>query len=167
MIKLNVFCNKPYPKVNIEYPSQKYAELLSHVYASNESELTATHLYVYQSIVLERKYPEIARTLLEISKVEMHHLKLLGETIQKLGELPIFADQSFHMETYWNGNDVYYDTDLKTILEIDIESERRAIHDYQMLINVIDDVYIKELLERIILDEQIHIEIFLEFFKRI
>ena len=53
------------------------------------------------------------------------------------------------------------------MLEIDIESERRAIHDYQMLLTVINDDYIKELIERIILDEQIHLQIFLELAKMI
>lgn len=73
----------------------------------------------------------------------------------------------FNLKTYWNSNDVYYDADLKTILEIDIESEKRAIHDYQMLLTVINDCYIKELIERIILDEQIHLQIFLELAKMI
>ena len=159
---MKVFSDKPYPQVKVLRENKEYANLLSHMYASNESELTEILLYVYQSMILENTDKEIAKILLDISKVEMHHLYLLGQTIKDLGKTPIYADCNFNMLTYWNSNDVYYDTDLKTILEIDIESEKRAIHDYQMLLNVIDDCYIKALLERIILDEQIHLQIFLE-----
>lgn len=166
MIILNVLSDKPYPKITIERPNKEVAGLLSHVYASNESELTAIHQYSFQSMILKTEYPDIARILLEISKVEMNHLYLLGQTIHQLGSVPIFADCNFNMETYWNGFDVYYDVDLKTILEIDIESEQRAIHDYQMLKTTIKDCEIKALIERILLDEQIHLEIFLQLYKQ-
>ena len=162
---MKVYSDIPYPKIQVSKKSKETANLLSYVYASNESELTQILLYVYQSMVLENVNQEIAQSLLEISKVEMHHLYLLGNTIQALGSSPIYADCNFNMKNYWNSDDVYYDTDLKTILEIDIESEKRAIYDYQMLLNVIDDCYIKNLLERIILDEQIHLQIFLELSK--
>ena len=164
---MKVFSDKPYPQAKVVKENKEYANLLSHVYSGSESELTEILLYVYQSMVLENTNQEIAKILLEISKVEMHHLYLLGSTIKNLGSNPIYADCNFNLKTYWNSNDVYYDTDLNTMLEIDIESERRAIHDYQMLLTVINDDYIKELIERIILDEQIHLQIFLELAKMI
>ena len=162
---MRFYSDLPYPKVEVVKENKESAKLLSHVYAGSESELTEILLYVYQSMILEDSEPEISKILLNISKVEMHHLYLLGSLIKDLGLNPIYADNNFNLKTYWNSNDVYYDTDLKTILEIDIESEKRAIHDYQMLLTVIDDCYVKELLERIILDEQIHLQIFLELSK--
>ena len=162
---MKFFSDKPYPPVKIVKQNLQTAKLLSHVYASNESELTQILTYVYQRIILEKTDKDIAKILLDISKIEMHHLFLLGQVINSLGAPPIYADCNFDLKTYWNGNDVYYDCDLKTILEIDIESEKKSIHDYQMILNVIDDYYIKNLIERIILDEQIHLQIFLELAK--
>ena len=162
---MNVRSDMPYPKVKVLKENKEYARLLSHAYASNESELTIVHLYIYQSVILEDKNPEIAKILKEIAKVEMHHLYLLAAAIKKLGCDPIFADCNLYMESYWNSNYVYYDTDLNLILEIDIDSEKRAIHDYQMLLTTINDSYLKQLINRIILDEQIHLEIFLQLYK--
>ncbi len=159
--------NKAYPDIKVERPSLKNANLLSHIYASNESELTQIHEYMYQSMVLYKIDPEISKILSQIGKVEMKHLQLLGLTIKALGKDPIYADCNFNLENYWNSNDVYYDTDLKTILEIDIEREKKAIYDYKMLLCTIDDIYIKELIKRIILDEEIHLEIFKNLYKQL
>lgn len=58
------------------------------------------------------------------------------------------------------GDYVYYDMDLKTILDINIESEQQAIYNYQMVLSVIDDIYLKENIARILEDEYLHLEIF-------
>ena len=50
--------------------------------------------------------------------------------------------------------------DLKTILDINIESEQQAIYNYQMVLSVIDDIYLKENIARILEDEYLHLEIF-------
>ena len=54
----------------------------------------------------------------------------------------------------------YYDMDLATILEINIEEEQQAIYNYQMVLNVIEDIYVKEIIKRILKDEYLHLEIF-------
>lgn len=156
--KMNCQINKPYPKPKVEKKSPETAQVLSHIYASNVSEMTAIHQYIYQTLVVDNE--EFSRILKNIAMTEMHHLELLGSTIYLLGCLPVYADCSFHNVRYWNGNDVYYDKDIKTILEINIEAEKEAIHNYQMVLTVIDDIYIKELIHRILEDEYLHLEIF-------
>lgn len=165
--KVKVYVNKPYPKIKISKKDTSLAKLLTHAYASNEGELTAIHLYAYQSMILRKNNEEIANILLEISKTEMHHLYLLGNTINELGCQPIFADTNYNLETYWTSFDVYYDTDIKTILEIDIESEKEAIHNYQLILNNINDIYVKELIARILEDEQVHLEVFTKLYHKI
>ncbi len=162
---MNVSNKQPYPKIKVEKKSKELAQLLSHVYASNEGELTAIHLYVYQSIILKEKNEELSQLLIEISKVEMHHLFLLGQTITKLGNPPIYADCTYGVK-YWDSNEVYYDMDTKTMLEIDIESEKQAIQNYHLLLLSIEDIYVKSLIERIILDEEIHLEIFCKLYQK-
>lgn len=150
--------NKPYPKIRVEKKSLETAKILSHLYASNESEMTAINQYIYETLVLENK--EIASIIRDIAIVEMHHLEILGKLINCLGCMPIYADSNYNETNYWNSDYVYYDTDLKTILDINIEAETKAIYNYQMVLNVIDDIYVKENIKRILEDEYLHLEIF-------
>ena len=149
---------KPYPKIRVAKKSLENAKILSHLYASNEGELNAVTQYSYQVMISENE--EIKLILHSISIVEMKHLEILGKLIKELGCMPIYADCISKDIQYWNGDFVYYDTDLKTILEVNIESEKKAIYNYQMVLTVIDDIYIKEILERILEDEYLHLEIF-------
>ena len=162
---MKYYKDKSYPEIKVVRENPTLAKLLTHVYASSDGELTAIHLYAYQSMILKEKYQEISRILMEISEVEMRHLYLLGETICKLGVNPVYADCNFNMEVYWQADYVIYNDDIKTILEVDIESEKQAIHDYQMILTVVDDIYVKDLIERIIEDEEVHLEIFRNILK--
>lgn len=137
--------------------SKYIAELLSHTYASDVSELSAITMYFYQSLVLKKNYPKIAKILEDFSKTEMYHLEILGELITSLGEMPIYADRSFKQEKYWNAYNIYYDKDLKTILEIDIETEIKSVNNYKLIIDSIDEKDIITKLENIIKDEEEHI----------
>lgn len=150
--------NKPYPKIRVEKKSLENAKILTHLYASNESELNAIMQYSYQTMVLDDE--EITSILRGIAVVEMRHLEILGKLIKALGCRPIYADCHYHDILYWNGDYVYYDMDLKTILEINIESEQQAIYNYQMVMSVLDDIYLKENIARILEDEYLHLEIF-------
>ena len=157
---LNCLVDKPYPKIKVERKSKEIAEILSYLYASNEGELTAVLQYSFETFVIPDE--EIAYILKQISIVEMHHLKILGKTIELLGCTPVFCETSHNQKTYWNSDFIYYDTDLKTILEINIEEEKQAIKNYQMALSVIDDIYVKETIKRILEDEYLHLEIFMK-----
>jgi len=157
---MNYRVNKPYPKIQVEKKSDYYAKILSHVYASNESELSAILQYSYETFLIEDEI--LSETIAGIAEVEMHHLKILGELIHKLGGIPMYADKSYCKTIYWNSNYIYYDTDLKTMMDINIETEKQNIRSYQMLIHVIEDERIKEILKRILEDEYLHLEIFMK-----
>ncbi len=157
---MNCHVDKPYPQIKVERKSLKIAQFLKHLYTSNESELTAVLQYSYESFIVENE--EMRKIIRDISIVEMHHLEILGKTIQLLGEEPMFFERNYCEELYWNSDYVYYDTDLKTILEINIEQEKKAIRNYQMVLNVIDDIFVKELIKRILEDEYLHLEIFMK-----
>lgn len=153
--------NKPYPKVEVEALNPAYAAILLEDYGGIASEDTAIHLYLYQSLVAEADVSEYKDIMLHISEVEMIHLRLLGEAITKLGYLPIYGAANLDkINRLWNAGYVDYSTDLKQMLEIDIEAEKQAIIKYEHQLTIIKDRYIRQLITRIIEDEYIHLSIF-------
>ncbi len=150
--------NLPYPDIKVEKENIEYAKLLMYPYASMISEDTATHLYMYQSFILD---DNIGKILENIAIVEMHHLEMLAKTINLLGLKPEYKSNDIP----WTSNYINYTNNLKDILKINIEAETLAIKNYQNLIKVINDKYIKKMLERIIVDEEIHLKIFNDLYK--
>ena len=151
--------NLPYPDIKVEKENIEYAKLLSYPYAGLVSEDTATHLYMYQSFILN---DEVSNILEKIAIVEMKHLELLAKTINLLGLKPEYKVNDIP----WTTSYVDYNNNLKDILKINIEAETLAIKNYNNLIKVIDDKYIKELLKRIIIDEEIHLKIFKDLYNK-
>lgn len=162
MIRMNNQTNKAYPTPRVERQSLYYASLLLEDYAGVLSEETDVHTYLYQYLVLKSKYPEIADAFLQIAQMEMYHLQLLGKVISLLGIDPKFRtiDLTTKRESYWTSQNVSYEQGLFAILNHNIQREQQAIERYQLHRNLIQDIYIKNLLTRIIEDERSHIQIF-------
>lgn len=96
----------------------------------------------------------------------MYHLKLLGEILIQLGAEPGYWIDN-KKKNYWSSKLLDYDlSSLKHILEIDINSEKEAIKQYKETISKISDENINDILKRIILDEEIHIQLFLALYKK-
>lgn len=152
---------KPYPIPRVEEKNKNYAKLLLKNYAGPRGEETAIHLYLFQYLISNKSLKEFATAIKEIAEVEMNHLRLLGEAINLLGELPVYGSPSNNNKYIpWSSTNVIYKTNLKEILELNIKSEEEAIKNYQYALFIIDDKYIKELIERIIEDELVHLDVF-------
>lgn len=164
---MNVKGNQSYPEPRVECENLYYANLLSEVFAGSVSEETAVHLYFYQHLILEEDYAEISNILEKISIVEMHHLELLGQTIRLLGGNPIFGVNKNREVIYWNGNNVNYNQNIQDILKIDMDAEKEAIKNYEYALQVIQDKFVQELLERIIEDEKTHLQIFENLYQKL
>jgi len=149
----------PYPKVQVEQKNVLYGEILLQDYVGMESEETAIHNYLYQSVIQE-SHKEIATCLEQLAKVEMHHQKILAKLINLLGVDPKYRTIECFQDRpiYWKAQYVNYEQNIEKALEIAIRSEERAIFQYQNHIRIIQDKYIQEVLKRIILDENLHIE---------
>lgn len=145
----------PYPEVVIEHKDPSEAKKLMDDYAGKESETTAILTYIYQSYILKDSHPDISKTLESIGISEMFHHELLGTTIARLGNYPVIGGRN----TFWNGSFVNYVTDVRKILKVDIAAEKQAIVNYERTIAVLTNDSIKRLIERIILDEELHIKI--------
>lgn len=164
---MNYTLNTPYPIPKVEEKNKEYGYLLLEDYAGINSEETAIHTYLYQALE-HQEFKEFKEILLTISKVEMHHLLLLGEVIKLLGLDPRFETFSTEKKPkYWTSSYIFYEKDLKKILEQNIQAEKDAIEKYRLHQEEIKDIYIKELLERIIQDELLHVQIFEKLSKQI
>ena len=95
-----------------------------------------------------------------ISLCEMHHFHLLGQTLKKLGANSIFTDFPQCIKPtkfYCSEKDAN-----KSILD-DIASEMQAIHIYQSMSKNLTNEQVKNIIERIILDEELHIKVLKEW----
>ncbi len=157
-VKLDI----PYPEVKVEEKNPYYADLLSEDYAGRTSETTATLLYSYQHFNTFDSNEEFSKIIEEIAIVEMKHLEMLGKTIKLLGREPIYktCEASRGNCVMWSASNIDYSTRLKEMLEVDIREESKAIKIYESHKKLIKDKYIKNMLDRIILDEKRHLEIF-------
>lgn len=90
----------------------------------------------------------------------MHHLDILGQVITLLGRNPKYRGLESTNFMPWHGTFVYYGEDICDRLYKDLESEYSAISSYKKHIEMIGDDYIGEILQRIILDEEVHIKHF-------
>ena len=149
----------PYPEIEVD-KNLADSRLLMPSYGGNASEITSIMTYSFQHFTCPIK--EISEVTARISAVEMHHMKLLGEAIVDLGGYPIIGGR-----TYWNGSFVNYTLDTKRFLQQNILAEETAILNYERTILNLSQDSLKRMLERIILDEELHIKIFKELLQTI
>ena len=128
--------------------NKEVAYLLSHIYSSNESVLTNILQYQYQLFFLDNK--EMQKKMREILRLEFKHLEELGFLIKRLGGLPIYADIQYGIVEFWNSNAVYYDTDVSTILEVNIEGKKKEISNCKMLMYTVKSDEVTKVLQNIV-----------------
>jgi bacterioferritin len=150
----------PYPTPRVLGKNHYYASLLLEDYAGISGELTAIHQYIYHYLTLEDHHTAIATLTQQIAIIEMHHLALLGKTIRLLGKYPIMHSNNHGLIRFWNANFVYYGDTVYDKLSANMKHEMDAIQTYRRHQRLIDDPFIQELLERIILDEEYHLQLF-------
>lgn len=146
-----------YPKLFNIRQNLKYADILCNSFGGETGELTAITQYIYEHMELER-YDGLSKVLFSIAKEEMMHLDMIGGLIRKLGRKPLYINEKQEM---WSASNVKYNfMSLYDMLSYNIQTEKKTIEEYKKAIKLTKNKSIKELLERIILDEKTHIEIF-------
>lgn len=157
MTNFQIFASElPYPELTVYSVSRDDVIALTDVYAGRESETTAIMQYSYQSYILKEKYPDVAKVLEQIAIVEMTHHEMLAEAIIESGGDPVIAGR----HCFWSGSTVNYAEDLCTILKANLQGELTAIANYKRTIAALSNKSIAALIERIILDEELHVKIF-------
>ncbi|MBQ9511479.1 MAG: manganese catalase family protein [Clostridia bacterium] len=148
----------PYPRINVERRDVMSARRLSSAYAGNGGELSAILFYTYAALMTEND--ELKDTLECVSITEMKHLEILGKLIKALGGDPKFYD--WNTRRYFDASKVEYRASDERIIRSALESERAAVKHYRALLDSTNDKSVKDILKRIILDEEHHIKIFTE-----
>ena len=137
--------------------NQRYANLLYDNFAGSTGELNTVMQYIYEHIELKR-YGNFSKILLSIAIEEMKHLELIGELIRRLGRKAYYIDKN---QCAWNTQNIkYHFNNVYDMLIFNIESEKQAILGYKEVAKYTQNKSIKDLLDRKILDEQTHLEIF-------
>ncbi len=145
----------PYPTVEGTGRNVAEINLLMPVYGGRDSETTACLNYVYYSYVTKEKHPDLSECMEGIGIVEMKHHELLGVAIVKMGGTPYVGGRY----NYWQGNYVNYAKDPALIIRNAIYGEKQAISDYRSVASKTGSPSIKNLVDRIIADEEIHLNI--------
>lgn len=154
-------------KADLPYPDFQSGKnindikLLMPVYSGRDGETTAIMSYIYYSYVTKQQYPELSYCLEKIAITEMHHHELLGTAIVILGGTPYIGGNY----SYWQGSYVNYTKDITSMLRGAILGEKQAIMDYRNVYVKTSTQAVKELVERIIADEEVHIETLTELLK--
>ncbi|KUO62568.1 MAG: bacterioferritin [Gracilibacter sp. BRH_c7a] len=150
----------PYPQIKVLSPNIHYANLLMDDYAGVVSEFTAINQYLYHYFFFKDIDEKLGTLLENVSINEMLHMEILAETIKKLGGNPIIRGSHSTQGNYWSGRFVYYGTHVCDQLKADIDAEHKAIQEYRKHIHYIQDPFVQAILERVILDEIVHIRLF-------
>lgn len=154
---IKVRADLPYPEITDATSDMKTVAILKELLSGRDGEIAAVLQYIYQSRIANLSEPEIANVFEEIGIVEMQHTQKLMDAILAFGGNPQFNNS---YGQYFSAGYVNYSQKLKDMLEANIKGERDAIEDYSKAIQNAQNASLKELFNRIILDEQIHLEIF-------
>lgn len=150
----------PYPDVQNVQPNPSTARLLLSDYAGPDSELTGITQYLYQSVCAARAGNSELSELLEcLAMTEMRHLKLLAKTIAALGIEPRYVSYQKGRPMWWSSNTVRYESNPSRMIALSLAGEQAAIRTYRQRIGQIRDEQVRRVLERILADEEHHVQL--------
>lgn len=149
----------PYPPVQVTTPNPAYARAMLSNIGGRNSEMSAVSLYVYNSLVTGSSFEEVSQTFRQLNLVEMRHLEIFGKLALRLGADPRLWSWQNRRRVYWSPSYNQYPRELKALLTNAIAGEKAAIRKYQYQAESIQDSGIVACLQRIILDEERHVEI--------
>lgn len=155
----------PYPPVCIDEVNKLYGRMMLDNMGGQNSEMTAVSLYLYNNLLLLDD-EHLSFTFHKISIVEMHHLEIFGQIARLMGENPRLWTYRGNQMFYWSPGFNSYPMEIKPLLVNAINHERQAIQKYRAQCAKIQDENIVRCLERIIMDEELHIEIFESLYKK-
>lgn len=145
----------PWPTLAVQGPNLHDAALLAEDYAGAAGELSASLQYIYHHTVVQ-KYPDVAEAMEKISIVEMMHMEKLAKAMLQLGSDPRLSAK----EGVWTARNIQYGGSLAEALHLDLAAEYAAIRNYEAHIRAAQDPGVRELLARIVRDEEVHVRCF-------
>ncbi|MDD3304319.1 MAG: manganese catalase family protein [Clostridia bacterium] len=153
----------PYPEVSVIKKEANIRKMLIDAYAGSKGEFTASTQYIYQSFIMNPIDKIFYKILERIAIKEMHHLEILSGILIQLGVNPKFCtyiDNNINICNAWSTNNIRYITDPIEFIKYNIFLEEDTIKMYNDIINTTEDTSIKDILMRIVEDEESHLAMF-------
>ena len=149
----------PYPDMINVKTDVKTARAIGYAFSSAHSELKTILQYVYHYLYFKKLGDdESAKVILGIAFCEMKHMEVLGDLMIKLGADPVF----YYPTPLFNENSIsgisYSKIKQKMIFD-DVSGEMVAINGYKKIISTISDQTVRNVIERIVLDEELHVKL--------
>lgn len=148
-----------FPPIEVNGPNQAYARAMLSNLGGQNSEMTTIGSYFYDHLATISLDKTLSDIFMRIAMVEMHHLDIFGQLARKLGADPRLWECRQDQLVFWSPEYVHYPADVCSILRSLLSGEEEAICKYRRQAATIDDTHVTALLERIILDEQVHVSI--------
>ena len=139
---MEYYINEPYPSIDNLDMNIAYGQILLSNIGGLQCEMNAVSLYFYNHVILEQLWPELSQAMHKISIVEMHHLEIFAKMCCHLGVDPRLWDCQNDFLEYWSPGYNVYPRQINTMLE---------------------NAIIQDVLNRIIKDEQLHVQILESF----
>jgi len=114
---------EPYPELRAAGQNRHYAEAMLSNLGGDYSEMSAVSRYFYGHLVTNG-YPEVASVLMDISKVEMHHLDIFGTLARQLGADPRLWCSRRGRRYWWSPEYLQYTRKLGPLIQNAIRAER-------------------------------------------
>lgn len=166
-IKLNdvSYIKETFPKITVSYLPQEILIMLKRAYAGNKSEITSIMQYIYQHFVIwkEAKLSNLSHTMEQIAIREMLHYEIIAKILVKCGIDPkncVYIDGNPNLCDFWKASNVSYEKSLVKMFESNCLLEQRAIDEYTEIMEKTDNENLKQIMARIIEDEQSHLMYF-------
>ncbi len=161
---IQIRLNSLYPEIVEADNNPQTVGILKDLLSSRDGEMSGIMQYIYQSRLAFKVEPEVSQLLEEIAVVEMEHMELLMDAIIAFGGTPKYDNGRGQM---FNAGYVNYTTKLKDMLEANMAGEDRSISDYTRAQKMVKNQSLKELLNRIIEDEKLHLNAFKTIYKTV
>ena len=157
--------NKPYPVPVGLSENRRCAQMLLRLYCGSVSELTSVCQYMYHYQEALPVYAPLAEAYQGICIAEMQHMTLLGGCIKQMGMRPKYRYFSeSESPVNWSVRNVRYCSTVGDMLLADIQNEESTVKQYQQALRRTNNTQIKMLLERILEDEELHVQIFTDLY---
>lgn len=137
------------------------AAVIAPAYASPMgSEFGAVSQYIYHMLQFRhQKMPEYGDLMEGIAITEMKHMALLGEALLSLGVDPVMTACPPRRCNFFNTSCVSFSCTPQKMLLDDISAEMGAIEEYRRMLCRLENEQVAALIQRIVMDEQLHVKI--------
>lgn len=161
----NYCTEEEYPEITLTHLPQEILIILKRNYAGIKSEFTSLAQYMYQHYIVwsNPKLNNLSESLEKIAIQEMKHHEIIAKMLVKCGIDPkncVYIDSNPNLCDYWKASNVSYEKTLIKMFESNMVLEQRTIEDYNNIIAKTDNENLKQIMLRILKDEQAHLEYF-------